>query len=184
MKITINKSVKSSFAQVVGVGSASLSKHAVSEFESPKPLDIVLILDRTGSMLTPSPATLQNAKDAALDLLGYLNPRNESIALGALGPSDTGHDLHRRECRCLWAPVGDRRGRTGQHVDGLAVPLAAPAKDYQNANGTLNTSSQIVKSVNCLAAANRTDLGDPIAAATSLPQHLRAAGLARGGSSS
>ncbi len=167
LKVTINTSVKSSFAQVVGVGSASLSKHAVSEFESPKPLDIVLILDRTGSMLTPSPATLQNAKDAALDLLGYLNPRNESIALAALGPSDTTKTCTGANTGAYGLPSATDVAAPGNTWMVSPFPLAAPANDYQNANGTLNTGSQIVKSVNCLAAANRTDLGDPIAAATS-----------------
>ena len=167
LKVTIDTSVKSSFAQVVGVGSASLSKHAVSEFESPKPLDIVLILDRTGSMLTPSPATLQNAKDAALDLLGFLNPRNESIALGALGPSDTTRTCTGANAGAYGLPSASDVAAPGNTWMISPFPLAPPAADYQNANGTLNPSSQIVKSVTCLAAANRTDLGDPIAAATS-----------------
>ena len=126
LKVTINTNVKSSFAQVVGIGSADLSKHATSEYESPQPLDFVLILDRTGSMQTPMTAARRRStsvKDATLAVLGYLNPKNESIALGTARPSDDEPDVHRRERRRLrrqysTSDVGGRR----HHLDGRAVP--------------------------------------------------------------
>ncbi|MGZ4677160.1 MAG: vWA domain-containing protein [Acidimicrobiia bacterium] len=167
LKVTISKSVKNSFGQVIGVGSTNLSKQAVSEYESPKPVDLVLILDRTGSMNTPSPATFQNVKDATLSLLGYLEPRTESIALGVLGPSDTGKTCSGANAGAYGLPSSSDVAAPGNTWMMAPYPLAAPANNYQNSNGTLNTSSQIVKTVNCLTTANRTDLGDPIAAATS-----------------
>jgi Flp pilus assembly protein TadG len=168
LKVTINHSVTSSFAQFAGIDSASFAKHAVSEFESPQPLDIVLILDRTGSMRgTTTPTSLDNVKAATLAVLGYLNPKHESIALGTLGPSFSNQT-------CTGVPGA--YGKYSGNDDGTApnttwmiapYPLAKPANDYQNADGTVNANSQIVKTVNCLEFGNLTDLGDPVAAATS-----------------
>ncbi len=184
LKVTINTTVKSSFAQAIGVGNANLSKHAISEYESPKPLDMVLVFDRTGSMgsvpaNSPSGTQLPiaNAKDAALDLLKFLNPKRESIALTVLPPSST-------MTTCTGASAGafGIRGTTvppdvgGANTTWVVSPYpSGPLEnDYKNADGTLNTSSQIVKTVNCLQAAGSTDLGDPIeAAATYLKNNGR-----------
>jgi Flp pilus assembly protein TadG len=180
LRVTINNSVSNSFGVAVGVGNTSLSKHAVSEFESPKPLDIVLIIDRTGSMLTPSPATFQNLKVATLAVLGYLNPKNERIALGVLPPSDT-------MARCTGASAGAYGIKSASDTGNLTstwmvapYPLAGPVNDYQNADGTLNQSSQIVKTVNCLQPAGTTDLGDPMAAATAYLNTYGRPGAKRG----
>lgn len=168
LKVTINTSVKNSFAQVVGIGDTDLAKHSTAEFETPKPLDMVLILDRTGSMRgTTTPTSLDNVKAATLAVLGFLNPKHESIALGTLGPS-----FSNQTC----SGVAGAYGKYSGNDDGTApnttwmiapYPLAKPANDYQNSDGSLNTNSQIVKTVNCLEFGNLTDLGDPVAAATS-----------------
>lgn len=180
LRVTINKSVKNYFAQVVGYGTTSLSKHAVGEYESPQPVDLVLILDRTGSMNTPSPATFQNVKTATLGLLGYLSPKRESIAIGVLGPSDKGRTCTGANAGAYGLPSSSDVAAPTNTWMVAPYPLAAPAKDYQNANGTLNTNSQVVKTVNCLTTANRTDLGDPVAAATSYLNTYGRAGSKRG----
>ena len=169
LKVSINASVKNSFAVAIGIGNTSLSRRATSEYESSKPLDIVLILDRTGSMATPvvnGKTPLQNAQDATRDLLRYLDPRNESIALAVLPPSDKFTTCTGVNAGALGKRSGDIATATNTWMV-APYPLTAPAKDYQNSDGTLNTSSQVVKTVNCLENAGRTDLGDPIAAATS-----------------
>ncbi len=169
LKVTISTSVKNSFAQVIGIGDPTLSKHAISEYESPKPLDIVLIIDRTGSMKTPVTAgktPLDHVKDATNAVLGFLSPKNESIALGTLGPSST-------TATCSGANAGAYGVYSGSDVTAPGAtwmiapyPNAKPSNDYQKADGSLNPASQIVKTVSCLAYGNTTDLGDPIAAAT------------------
>ena len=176
--VTVRHTVKNSFAQVVGIGNTSLARHAVGEYESPQPLDIVLIIDRTGSMKcryspscnvpdAPPPTPLDEVKSATLAVLGFLNPKHESIALGTLGPS-----YSNQACN----GVAGAYGKYSQNDDGTAAnttwmiapyPLTAPANDYQTSTGALNTNSQIVKTVNCLEYGSRTDLGDPVAAATS-----------------
>ena len=180
LKVTINTSVKNSFAVAIGIGNTSLSRHATSEFESPQPLDIVLILDRTGSMNTPSPATFQGVKDATLGLLGYLDPRNESIALGVLGPSDKTATCSGVNAGAHGVPSASDVASPTNTWMAAPYPLAAPAKNYQNADGSLNTNSEIVKTVKCLTTANRTDLGDPIVAATSYLKTYGRPGSRRG----
>jgi Flp pilus assembly protein TadG len=168
LKVTINSTVKSDFAQVVGIKSASMSKQATSEYESPTPLDMVLVIDRTGSMITPTAAPFTDLKNAALAVLGYLNPKSESIALAVLPPSST-----MSQCTGASAGAYGVRASTGGDVGGagttwMVAPYPAtrgPVNDYQLANGTLNQGSQIVKTINCLQAAGSTDLGDPMAAA-------------------
>jgi len=181
LQVSIASTVNSSFAQVVGISSATMHKSATSEYESPTPLDIVLILDRTGSMNYGTPTSLAQVKSATLAVLGYLNPKNESIAIGTLGPSTT-------TSTCSGANAGAYGVYSGND-DGTApnttwmispYPFKAPANDYQNANRTLNTNSQTVKTVNCLAFGNRTDLGDPIVAATNYLNKYGRAGSRRG----
>jgi hypothetical protein len=168
LQVTINTSVKNDFSKVVGIGSTSLSKSTTAEYESPTPLDIVLVIDRTGSMLTPTAAPFTDLKNAALAVLGYLNPKNESIALAVLPPSST-----MSQCTGANAGAYGIRATTGNDAGGagttwMVAPYPAtrgPVNDYQLADGTLNQSSQIVKTINCLQAAGSTDLGDPMAAA-------------------
>jgi Flp pilus assembly protein TadG len=176
LKVTINTNVKSSLAQAVGIGSADLSKHAVSEFESPKPLDVVLILDRTSSMTATD---LANVKDASLDMLQFLNPRNESVALGVLGPSD-------KAKTCGGANAGAYGLPSSIYVDtptatwiAAPYPYNTPLNDYKIGK-TLNSASQIVKTINCLTTGSRTDLGDPIAAATTYLHDYGRAGAKQG----
>ena len=107
------------------------------------PLDAVIVLDRTGSM---SATELANAKTGAKAALGVFNPELQNIGLGVLGPSNPAN-----ECNSLdggtWLPV--------------------PMDDnYQNADGTLNTSSEIVSRINCFTTSSvGTNLGDPTKAA-------------------
>src|SRR5205085_462129 len=59
-------------------------------------------------------------------------------------------------------------------------PLAKPTNDYQNADGSVNNNSQIVKTVKCLEFGNLTDLGDPVAAATTYLNKYGRAGARKG----
>lgn len=183
LRVTINESVDNYFAQVIGVGPASLSKRAVSEYESPKPLDIVLILDRTGSMRNPvvdGKTPLQNVQEATRAVLGFLNPKNESIALGVLGPSAMLTACSGANAGAFGVYSGSDVTTPGATWIAAPFPGAAPANDYQNADGTLNLGSQLVKTVNCLGYGNFTDLGDPVLAATTYLNTYGRPGAKRG----
>lgn len=191
LQVTVNESVKNSFAQVIGIGDASLTKSAKGEYESPQPVDIALILDRTCSMkfrtdnyncsdpIKP-PTPLDDVKAATLSVLGYLNPRNESIALGTLGPSSTSKTCGGTNAGAYGVYSGQDVSAPGNTWMISPFPFAQPANDYQNADGSLRTSSQIVKTVNCLEYGQTTNLGDPIAAATNYLKNYGRAGAKKG----
>lgn len=110
------------------------------------PLDVVVIIDRTGSM---SNSDLNNAKNAAKAIMELYNPDVQHIALGVLGPA--------RASNLCQASSSASSGLW------VAVPLS---DDYQNSDGTLNTSSTLVQTTNCLGKSSvGTDLSTPIQAA-------------------
>ena len=82
------------------------------------PLDLMLVLDRTGSM---DGSKLRNAKDAALAVLRFLNSNSHHVGLTTLGAADPGNPCQVEE--------PDEGGVW------LAVPLS---NDYQMAQGQLN----------------------------------------------
>jgi hypothetical protein len=161
--VTINASIKNYFAGVMGFDTTTLSKSANAVYDRPSiqaaPLDLVLIIDRTGSM---SGNKLPNAKDASKDLLAYLTPSLHHVALGVLGPSSStatcANGAHGVLASSPTAP-----GATWIASPFPSGPLAA---DYLNANGTINTNSMLVKTIECLNDGQRTNLGTPIAQAS------------------
>ena len=107
-----------------------------------EPLDVVMVLDRTGSMTSTD---MINAKDGAKAVLQLYDPDKQHVAL-ALTPSGSPSN----PCVQAGSPA------TGNW---LAVPLSS---DYQNPDGTLNTGSALVSTINCLLDSGRTNLGSPI----------------------
>lgn len=109
------------------------------------PVDMVTILDRTGSM---SNGDMQNAKKAAETLLETFNPDFHRVGLAVLGPS--------------WSQPNPCQSR----LPGEWLPVNL-SDDYQNAAGQLFNGSRLVNTINCLvSSAVGTDLGNPIQAAT------------------
>jgi hypothetical protein len=163
-----SKSVPFGFASIFGVSSQEAAGFTSAACRGGcgaaplLPLDLVMIIDRTGSMsCNPSngvcdpSSDLGRAEAGAKSVLTFFDPEVQHVALGVLGPSST-------TTRCTGANAGglgilDTNGGTW-----LPVPLSS---DYQNSDGSLNNSSLIVKTINCLQASGRTDLGDPIKAA-------------------
>ena len=117
------------------------------------PLDMVEIIDRTGSM---SDSDLTNAKNGATSILRIFNPALQHVALGVLGPS-------RITTTCTGAYAGGLGIAASSGGTWLPVPLSS---DFQNPDESLNASSLLVKTINCLNTSSvGTDLGDPMKAA-------------------
>ncbi len=179
LQVTVSESVKNSFAQVIGIGDASLTKSAKGEYESPQPVDLVLILDRTGSM---NGTPLSKVRAATQAFLKYLQPKNESIALALLGQSYNTQTCTGANAGAYGVPI---TGQGGASANGTWMaapyPLKPPVNDYQTSTGALNPASQIVKTVNCLYDDKQTtDLGDPVAAATSYLKNYGRPGAKQG----
>ena len=160
LNVTIKRDLPTWFARAIGFNRMNISKSATAVADQPTtaPVDLMLINDRTGSMTATD---LTNVKDASKALLGVLDPTNVNVALGTLGPSSTTN-------LCAANGTAGAVGLAsplGPNTTWIAAPYPnAPAlNDYQNPDGTLNTNSQIVKSINCLNTSSvGTDLGTPI----------------------
>jgi hypothetical protein len=108
------------------------------------PVDVVQILDRTGSM---DDGDMAKAKDGARALLEYFEGDIQRVGLAVLpGSQSWSNPCPSSESSTLWLPVN-------------------LSDDYQNSDGTLRTGSRLVSTINCLQAGGYTNVGDPMAAA-------------------
>jgi hypothetical protein len=115
-----------------------------------RPLDIMLVLDRTGSMCAdhsglndPSCADLNNAKKGLRDFIAYMDPALDKIGLAVLPPAAT------MALRCALPVQGNYDLASAPYV------IAPLTQDYKTGNA-LNESSQLVSTVNCLRAGSST----------------------------
>lgn len=99
---------------------------------------------------------MANAQAGAISILQLFKPSVQHVALGVLGPSDTSSP-------CTGSNAGGLGNPASSGGTWIPVPLSS---DYQNSDGSLNTSSLIVRTINCLQTSSvGTDLGDPVQAA-------------------
>jgi Putative Flp pilus-assembly TadE/G-like len=143
--------VATTFAKVLGIDSFTI--HAKATACSPcgeKPLDVMLILDRTGSMCTtstgandPSCADLNNARNGMKTFLGLMDPEQDHVGLAVLPPATS---------------VANRCGAsTDSSYDSTASPyVVVPLSDDYLVDGALNPSSALVSTINCIQAGGRT----------------------------
>lgn len=158
------------FAPVIGikkgntgsVGAASCRGACGSE---PNPLDVVMVIDRTGSMTA---GDLANAKNAALSVLDFYDSSEHHVGVVALP-----YGKFTTPC-----PVNDPQ--LYPQPSAVFWQVSPLSSDYDNPDGSLNTNSQIVQNINCLqragspvvkvngvtkTGAGHTNLGDPLDAA-------------------
>ena len=144
------------FGKVLGIGSYTISAH--SSACNPcgeKPLDIVVVLDRTGSMgQGGNPNKITNAKNGILGLLNFMDPNVVSIGLAVLPPVDSGATV----CQ-----AGTRNSYNSASSKYLVVPLS---NDYKS-SGALNAASPLVSAVNCVQPGGSTGYAVAISAAES-----------------
>jgi len=152
--VEVERPAQAWFARVFGIQEALIRDVRAAGCNGPcggaayQPVDVVEILDRTGSMTQNGSPKLANAKAGAKALLEYFQPSLQRVGLGVL-PASTS-----------WAsPCGQSSSSTVW----LPVNLS---NDYQNPDGTLNTSSRLVSTINCLISDGYTNLGSPLKAAT------------------
>ncbi|TAK62819.1 MAG: hypothetical protein EPO22_07090, partial [Dehalococcoidia bacterium] len=149
------------------------------------PVDVALVMDRTGSM---SSTDLTNARNAAKALLQTFNPSLQYVALGLLGPSRVDSS-----CSGVNSPakgLGASSSQYGTTMPGdvpkwIPVGLSgtgAPVNEaYLNADGTLNTSSTIVKAINCFGKSSTgTNLSTPMRMAKYYLDNNGRAGVRKG----
>jgi hypothetical protein len=153
--VTETASVQTTFAKLFGVGSINVSAKATAcGMCGAQPLDIALVLDRTGSMA----GNMTNLKNGVKTFLQSLDPQLAWVSLLVVPPATDASN----SCS---AP--DQYAYAGQYPlyqssNYLIVPLS---HDYKTAAGALNTSSKLVSTINCLPNGGATSYKEALIAA-------------------
>jgi len=147
--------VPTSFLKLFGVPNFTIKVKASAALGGgvPQPAHILIIFDRTGSMNQSCSAggtKVTCVRDGITAFLEGMNPAYDEVGLIAFPPGNGGNP-------CTFTPK-DTDGPTTDydaHPNGyLVVPLS---NDYKaSATSPLNTSSQLVSTVNCIKAAGTT----------------------------
>jgi hypothetical protein len=152
------------FAPVIGIDQGDVSRAAqacigLCGLAPVGPVDIGIIIDRTGSM---SSSDLNNAKTAVLAVLHFLDPEFQRVSLGVLGASDPNNLCQDSD------PAGGGWGGSDPGT-WLPVPLSDDFKDNPDLDVTgdgipdLDSTSLLVQTVQCLQTSSQgTNLGSPI----------------------
>jgi putative Flp pilus-assembly TadE/G-like protein/von Willebrand factor type A domain-containing protein len=168
IKLTTSNSIPYYFAPVIGINTGSTGSVTAASCKgacgaASSPIDVVMVLDRTGSM---SPGDITNVKNAAISVLSYYDSAQQWVGIVAL---PYGQPLNKCQVN---SPQAYPAGAASLWQ---VTPLT---KDY-TVNGKLNMSSTIVQNINCLVragspvvtvngvpnGAGHTNLGDPLDAA-------------------
>jgi hypothetical protein len=163
------------FGGALGIGSGSTgavqSAACVGSCLGPPaaPMDVVIVIDRTTSMVTPDSTALKKAEDGARAMLLLMNPTTQYVGLGVLPPSSTslrsanGGGVGNNACKAGAYSVA-QQSQVGTWTP-VTYPTLGLATDYQTNATTLNENSQLVNTIDCLNTANFTDQGSAVAAA-------------------
>ena len=155
---------KTFFAGILGIDSFKISAKATAC--SPcgvKPLDIMMVLDRTGSMCQdsdgrsdPACTDLNNAKEGMRTFLTYLEPDTQWVGLAVLPPaSGTSYTA-----RCATPSETNYNNRNSPYV----IVGVREGNDYSN-NRVLDPSSKLVSTINCQRGNGRTAYANALEAA-------------------
>jgi hypothetical protein len=133
-----------------------------------KATDIMLVLDRTGSMCQdhngnndPNCTDLNNARNGMKTFLSYMDSSLQWVGLTVLPPATTVAN------RCAVPSANNYNLRTAAYT---IVPLSS---DY-TLNGRLDNNSNLVRTINCMQANDRTAYANALEAAqTELTTHGR-----------
>ena len=149
------------FAKIFGLNSFKV--HVKATACSPcgsKPVDVMLVVDRTGSMCQnsagqndPSCTDLNNARAGVRTFLSFFDPNLAYVGLGVLPPATSVSN------RCAVPATGNYNSVNAAYT---IVPMS---NDYKNADGTLNNSSNLLQTLNCIQGAGSTSYSNAIEAA-------------------
>ena len=140
------------FARVLGISSFNIKAKATAcSYCGVKPLDIMVVVDRTGSMCMdhngnndPACTDMNKEKAALKEFLSFLEPARQRVGLAVFPPATSVAG------RCNTPSDSNYNSTSSPYV---VVPLS---NDYATKTGALNTSSQLVSTINCLRAAGNT----------------------------
>jgi len=175
IEVTATSEVPTWFLRVIGRDSFTVN--AKSTACSPctsKAFDVMVVLDRTGSMCTGNCNDLNNAKNGVRQFLLAMDPGLDKVGLAVFPPRVEGRSIceapsnsRSRYGYDAWWPSWDRRDRNGRPIgsDAGFYTLASPDFGYlvespaDSGNWVLSGSS-INNAINCLQAAGTTSYGN------------------------
>ncbi len=141
------------FARVLGID--TIDVHATATACSPcstKPVDVMLVLDRTGSMCQfsggggdPNCTDLKNMQQGVNNFLRFFDPTQAKVGLTVFPPAESGNGS---SC--------DQPQTTNYHALQAKYVLVPLSDDFRNPDGTLNTNSSLVSTVSCIRANGMT----------------------------
>jgi hypothetical protein len=148
------------FAKVLGIDNFTINvKSTACSPCGVKPLDIMLVLDRTGSMCQdhwgnsdPNCTDLNNARDGMKEFMKNFDAEIQWIGLGVLPPATSVGN------RCTKPDSNNYNSRTA------AYTIVQLSKDYSK-NGVLNANSNLVQTINCQKGNGTTAYANAIEAA-------------------
>jgi Flp pilus assembly protein TadG len=161
--VTVNESAKvpTSFLSLVGINSLNVSVH--SQACSPcgtLPLDIQLVVDRTGSMLDSGGSTntlnkIENLKQGLLQgFLPTLDPSEDYVGLTLLPPDKAGT-----------SDVCSPQDGQSYNVANPTYTVVPLSNNYMDMSGNLIGNSPLVSDINCLQAGGSTDYANAMESA-------------------
>ncbi len=157
------------FAKLFGVNHFDVSAHANACSPcSSTPVDIVIAVDRTGSMCQPTGPNgectdLDNAKDGIRTMLGMMNPPAAQIGMVAFPPVQT---TSTSPCAAPYNSLGNN-GYDGYDASDRGYVTDPIASDYKAA-GALNPSSGLYlhtvdgNNASCIAAGGNTSYSEAL----------------------
>jgi Putative Flp pilus-assembly TadE/G-like/von Willebrand factor type A domain len=155
---------KTFFAGLFGIDSFTIKAKATAC--SPcgiKPLDIMMVLDRTGSMCQdsqgrsdPDCTDLNNAKDGMRTFLQFLEPSIQWVGLAVLPPASGTN----QSARCATPNESNYNNRNSPYV----IVGVRDGDDYSN-DRVLDPSSKLVSTINCQKGNGRTAYANALEAA-------------------
>ena len=145
------------FAKVLGIDHFTIRAKATACSPcSSKPLDIMLVLDRTGSMCQTSNGTsdpactdLTNAKNGLIEFVNYMDPALHKIGFAVFPPRTIGGSS------CATPASGNYNATSSVYT------LVQLSNDYKT-GGNLNESSQLVSRIRCQQGGGSTAYANAI----------------------
>ncbi len=187
-KITLAASaeVPTTFAKIFGIDKWTVRARASACGPcdtSTRKFDVMVVLDRSGSMCADSNGVYNNcydlnqAKAAIKSLLGFFDPVNDRVGLAALSSGDSnapfdhlGADYPCDTSSSSYSGAGRFAGSIGDFMDGTPSDhdswvLAPLASDFKLPDGNLDSASRLVSTIDCLKSKGWTPMAPAIQAA-------------------
>ncbi len=142
VKVSLGATAETTFAKVMAVDTMNAAARSIAMSNQPRKFDVMIVLDRTGSMSASSKLT--NAKAAIRSFYTMVDPAGVNIGLTIFPPAPATGDA----CSSISNP-GVYNAATSKWS------VVALRNDYA-VNGVLNATSPLVTQLNCMGANGNT----------------------------